>query len=260
VEPDDVERFMADGFIKLEGAVPLPVIEECRVILWQELGLNPDDPTTWAEPVRWVLGLDQPAFKWAMNVLPLLEACEALAGPGRWTPRGSMGAFPLRFPHDEEPEGLGWHVEGSFMPEGATSYWTNLASKDRAMLALYLFTDIEEEDGPTRIRVGSHHDVPSVLLPFGEEGAAGNQLGPLVDAASAHRTEVHATGQAGDIYLCHPFLVHAAQANHGTRPRFIGQPAILPLNPYRYDLPDQESSPVELTIKRALNQARWPVP
>ena len=32
---------------------------------------------------------------------------------------------------------------------------------------------------------------------------------------------------AGDVYLCHPFLVHAATWPHtGTTPRFIGQPCI----------------------------------
>ncbi len=34
-----------------------------------------------------------------------------------------------------------------------------------------------------------------------------------------------ATGEAGTVYLCHPFLVHAAQIHRGKRPRFMAQPA-----------------------------------
>ena len=252
VHPDMVEQFMADGFIALRGVVPASTVSACVELLWAEIGLSPDDPSGWTDPVRWVYGMGQPPFIQAMNVMPLLEACEALAGPGRWMPRGPMGAFPLRFPNEKEPDGLGWHCEGSYKPEGESWYWTNVDSKGRALLALYLFTDIDEGDGPTRIRVGSHMDVPEVLAPYGEVGAPGEALGPQVDAASANRPVAYATGQAGDVFVCHPFLVHAAQANHGTRPRFLAQPAIMPNYPYRLDRPDGELSPVERTIKEAL--------
>jgi hypothetical protein len=38
---------------------------------------------------------------------------------------------------------------------------------------------------------------------------------------------VLATGRAGDVFLCHPFLVHAASWPHrGDQPRFFAQPCI----------------------------------
>jgi hypothetical protein len=46
--------------------------------------------------------------------------------------------------------------------------------------------------------------------------------------------------------------VHAAQANHGTQPRFIGQPAIPANYPYRIDRPRAELSPVEAIIRQGL--------
>ena len=73
--------------------------------------------------------------------------------------------------------------------------------RGRALLLLMLFSDVTEDDAATRIRVGSHADVARAL--------------------------VDATGRAGDVFLCHPFLVHAASWPHrGTAPRFIGQPCI----------------------------------
>jgi hypothetical protein len=247
-----IESFARDGFVKLPGAVPRGVADACTDLLWEATGLDPHDPSTWAEPVYWVGGMSQPPFVQAMNSMVVLDACEALAGPGRWKPRDSMGSFPLRFPHDDEPDGLGWHVEGSYTPAGETSYWTNVRSRDRALLALYLFTDVEMDDGPTRIRVGSHLAVPPVLEPYGEEGAAGPTFAAVLVAATEHCEVGYATGSAGDVYLCHPFLVHAAQANHGSRPRFIGQPGIPANHPYRLDCPDPECSPVELAIKQGL--------
>jgi hypothetical protein len=184
VESGLIEAFVRDGFVKLPSAVPGDVAGACAGLLWEAIGLDPDDPATWAEPVYWVGGMAHPPFVQAMNSLVVLEACEQLAGPGRWQPRGSMGSFPLRFPHDDEPDGLGWHVEGSYMPQGATSWWTNVRSRDRALLALYLFTDIDPDDGPTRIRVGSHLDVPPVLEPYGEDGAPGPAFAAELVAAT----------------------------------------------------------------------------
>jgi len=66
--------------------------------------------------------------------------------------------------------------------------------------------------------------------------------------ATGHRPLAHATGRAGDVYLCHPFLVHAAQEHHGTRPRFMAQPPLAPAGP----LPD--SSPVRVAIGRGLGR------
>jgi hypothetical protein len=43
------------------------------------------------------------------------------------------------------------------------------------------------------------------------------------------RSIVAATGTAGDVFVCHPFLVHRATWPHrGTRPRIISQPAVVP--------------------------------
>jgi Phytanoyl-CoA dioxygenase (PhyH) len=249
------ERFVQDGFVRLAGAVPGSVIETCVDLLWEAIGLDRHDSSTWTQPVYWVGGMSQPPFVQAMNSVVLLEACDELAGPGRWKPRNSMGSFPLRFPHDQEPPGLGWHVEGSYMPEGGDTWWTNVMSRGRALLALFLFTDVDIQDGPTRIRVGSHLAVPPVLQPFGEEGAPGPQFAPQLVAATDDCEEAYATGRAGDVYLCHPFLVHAAQANHGSWPRLIGQPAIPANSPYRIDRPRPELSPVELTISQGLARA-----
>ncbi len=62
-----------------------------------------------------------------------------------------------------------------------------------------------------------------------------------------------ATGRAGDVYLCHPFLVHAASRPHrGVAPRFLAQPGIPPAEPLRLDREDGSESPVERAIHRGL--------
>jgi hypothetical protein len=95
--------------------------------------------------------------------------------------------------------------------------------------------------------------VPRVLEPYGEEGVSMLTVAPQVVDASAHRPLAYATGRPGDVYLCHPFLVHAAQPNHGTTPRFMAQPPLIPAAPCELDRPDGDYSPVEIAIRRGLS-------
>ena len=247
-----VTRFLHDGFVKLEGAVAPRVAESCARLLWRETGYDPDDPATWKEPVRQVGGMAHGPFAAAPNSPALHRAYDLLAGPGRWEPRYSLGTFPLRFPHADEPDDAGWHIEGSYAVEGGTWPFTNLRSRGRALLMLFLFSEVGEEDAPTRIRVGSHLDVPKVLEPYGEEGASGLALAPDLVSASGHRPLALATGSPGDVFLCHPFLVHAAQPHHGTRPRFMAQPPLPPSAPYELERADGAYSPVESAVRRGL--------
>lgn len=246
------ERFVRDGFVRIEGAFPARVAADGARLLWQETGCDPDDPETWTQPVHWIGGLDSGPFAAAPNTPQLHAAYDALAGPGRWQPRYSLGSWPLRFPHPEEPDDAGWHIEGSYLPEGATCGGANLRSRDRALLMLFLFSEVGPEDAPTRVRVGSHLDVPPVLEPYGEAGASILEVAADIEAASAHRPQALATGQPGDVYLCHPFLVHAAQPHHGTRPRFMAQPPLYADAPYQLDRPDGAYSPVERAIRLGL--------
>ena len=75
-------------------------------------------------------------FAEAANAPAVVAAMDAVVGPGRWMPRRSLGSFPLRFPHREELDDAGWHIEGSYRPEGRRTYHANVRSKDRALLPL----------------------------------------------------------------------------------------------------------------------------
>jgi hypothetical protein len=145
-------------------------------------------------------------------------------------------------------------VDASFGTENPDfmSWRININSKGRALLMLFLFSDVAEDDAPTRIRVGSHVDIARMLAPAGENGLSLGELAVHGFAETAHRREALATGEAGTVYLCHPFLVHAAQPHRGTRPRFLAQPPLLPAVPLQLWRADGDYCPVELAIRKAL--------
>ncbi|MBL9039044.1 MAG: phytanoyl-CoA dioxygenase family protein [Archangium sp.] len=250
-------HFIHHGFVRIDGAFPRELADACRNILWRATGCGEDDPSTWTRPVVRIGEIPNPRFVEAANTPTLREAYDALAGAGRWLPRASLGTFPIRFPSPADPGDCGWHIDMSFGFENEPDFmkWrVNIASKGRALLMLFLFCDVGVDDAPTRLRVGSHLDVARRLAPYGHHGLTLGELASTAFRESAHRPEALATGPAGTVYLCHPFLVHAAQPHRGRSPRFIAQPPLLPdapLDPWRTD---ETASPVERAIRLALEE------
>lgn len=249
-----IADFVARGFVRLDDAFPPALADEARAILWRDLGCDPGDPSSWTKPVvRLGMYTDAP-FVAAANTPRLHGAFDQLVGSGRWLPCRAMGTFPVRFPSPVDPGDAGWHVDVSFGFDAPDfmSWRVNVASKGRALLMLFLFSDVGEDDAPTRIRAGSHRDIARQLAPAGEEGLTLRDLAADGFAGSAGREEVLATGAAGTVYLCHPFLVHAAQPHRGRRPRFLAQPPLLPREPLSLDREDGVYSPIEAAIRSAL--------
>lgn len=254
-----ISAFITDGFIRIDNAFSREVADEGRAILWRDTGCDPNDPATWTKPVIRLDQYGQAPFVAAANTPQLHSAFDQLVGPGRWARRGTLGTFPVRFPSPDDPGDAGWHVDVSFgwqeKPTDFLAWRVNVMSRDRALLMLFLFSDVGELDAPTRIRVGSHRDIARQLEPAGEAGLSLRELAADGFAGTAHCPQVLATGEAGTVYLCHPFLVHAAQPHRGTRPRFMAQPPLQPSEQLCLDRPDSAYSPVETAIRQALSRA-----
>ncbi|MBC7922771.1 MAG: phytanoyl-CoA dioxygenase family protein [Ferruginibacter sp.] len=246
----EVRQFMTDGFIRLDHAFPRQLADEGRELLWQDTGCNPHDPATWTQPVVRLGDYGQAPFRQAVNTSRLHTAFDQLVGTGRWLPRSSLGTFPIRFPSPDDPGDAGWHAEASFQGDDG-SWRLNVTSRGRALLMLFLFSDVGAEDAPTRILVGSHSDVPRLLKPAGDAGLSFLELAQELNQ-SLDRPVAFATGEAGTVYLCHPFLIHAAQPHRGSTPRFMAQPPLHPAEPLRLHRNDGRYSPVEQAIRSGL--------
>jgi hypothetical protein len=226
---DQVNDFITDGFIHLQAAFSRARADECVRLLWPKIGCASDAPGTWTRAVVRHPSWDTEPFSAVVNTPRLHAACNQLVGRGRWLARRNPGLIVIRFPSESDPGDAGWHIDGSFDVGG--EWWVNVQSRGRALLMLFLFTDVSPDDAPTKIYIGSHLDVPTVLAPYGERGTHFETVVPLLPDLH-NRSVALATGEAGDVYLCHPFLVHAATWPHrGAGPRFIAQPDLLPVAP-----------------------------
>jgi len=251
-----ITNFIHLGFIKIENAFPTAIADECRALLWKATGCDPDKPETWIHPVIRIGDMKQEPFKNAVNTEILHNAFDQLVGKDNWWPRASLGTFPIRFPSNRPAGDTGWHVDSGFPGDNVNDFSTwriNINSKGRALLMLFLFSDVAEHDAPTIIRIGSHLDVAKVLQPEGEKGLSFMELAQKLDSLP-QREEALVTGKSGTVYLCHPFIVHAAQNHQGTTPKFMAQPPLHPKNDFNIDKAEEQLCPVEKAILKGIRE------
>jgi hypothetical protein len=251
---EQINSFINDGFVKIENAFSSEIAYECRTILWKATQCDPDNPESWTQPVIRIGELGFEPFKKAANTLILHNAFDQLVGKDNWLPRLTLGSFPIRFPSRVAANDTGWHVDASFADENINNYFEwriNVKSKARGLLMLFLFSDVSEIDAPTIIKIGSHLDVAKILEPEGEKGLSFLELTKKINTIS-NKEEVLATGKAGTVYLCHPFIVHAAQNHTGTTPKFMAQPPLLTQRDFNINQIETLLCPVEKAILQGL--------
>jgi Phytanoyl-CoA dioxygenase (PhyH) len=249
---DEIDHFIHCGFVPLREAFSRELAGRCRELLWEQLALDPGDPKCWTEPVIRLGSQTAEPYCKAANTPRLHGAFDQLAGAGRWIAHPHLaGTVAVRFPVEGDPGDDGWHIDTSFERNGL--WYANVLSDWRALLMLFLFSDVGPHDAPTRIRIGSHLDIPAVLAPAGEEGLSFAEI--ALPPQVHERPIAYATGCAGDVFLCHPFLVHAADRHRGSTPRFLGQPGLLWAERLKLNRPDGNYSPVEIAVRMGLGLA-----
>ncbi len=250
----EIEQFVRNGFVRIENAFSQEIADAALDILWNDLPCDRSNPSTWTEPVIRLGMYTQQPFVESLNSKKMHLIFDQLIGKDRWMPCQSVGTFPVRFPSVQKPNDTGKHVDVSFPGNDPNNYFewrANLKSKGRALLMLVLYSDVSENDAPTVIYQGSHIDVAGLLAKEDDWGLSFMELaGKLNDLPE--RKEVYATGKAGTIYLCHPFLVHSAQPHNGSVPKFMAQPPLLLKGELSISDATDDYAPVEQAIRWAL--------
>lgn len=252
----EIAQFISSGFVRIDNAFPQEVADAAVDILWNDLPCDRANPSTWTAPVIRLGMYSQPPFIRSLNTEKLVAAFDQLVGEGNWIPCRSVGTFPVRFPSalGQQPNDTGKHVDVSFPgnePDNYFEWRANIRSKGRGLLMLVLYSDVSQNDAPTVIYEGSHIDVARLLSQEGDFGLSFTEIASKLDGLP-ERKEVYATGKAGTVYLCHPFLVHSAQPHKGTAPKFMAQPPLLLKKELSISDTGAAHSPVEQAIRLAL--------
>ena len=255
LSPSQLEEFTERGYVCVRSAFPRALARQCRILAAEQLGIDMADAGSWTRPVVRGLVEGEP-LRAAANSPALVEAVGQLLDPDPWQRRPNLGAFVVRFPCETDPGDTGWHIDASFQPQGDPRWFVNYRSRQRGLLMLCLLSDVGPTDAPSRMLPGSHSEMARLLYPAGGAGLPGAHAGqrseiPLPDTSGPIE---EATGEAGDVFLCHPFLVHAAGWPHPlSAPRFLAQPPIGLSGELSLDGPEDRLSRVAYAVRHGID-------
>ncbi|ORY28602.1 hypothetical protein BCR39DRAFT_559418 [Naematelia encephala] len=252
---EQVESFMNDGYLRLEGAFSREKADEWTKDVWVRLGMDPNDQTTWMR--EWTnMPHHRKELVETFSPIAWNAIGELVGGHDRIDP--TMNTWSDGFivnlgtpehatqapPHPKELNR--WHCDGDF-------FLHFLDSPEQALLVVPLFTDIEPHGGGTMIAPDAIPklaqylaDHPEGVMPTGFKFRA---------VADSCDNFVELTGKAGDVVLMHPLMLHSASRNNLRQPRIITNPAVSLREPFKFKRDDSnEYSLVELKTIKSLGK------
>jgi hypothetical protein len=252
-KPAPVELTAADhthfdewGWVRVPGAFSADAAAAMRDVVWRALekrGTRPDDPSTWTveSPVH-LQGLKGAPQFGAVGTTRTLGAITEVLGE-EWPRPRDWGAFFLLFPTARQwnvPH-AGWHIDAPY---------DDPLTPPPGLKVHALFGDVVPLAGGMTVIEGSHRVVAHVMStspppactpaarirkhlmasdPWLKElstpGDPSERIARFTDTSTdvfgAQVRVVEMTGDAGDVILMHPLLLHTRPTNAGTQPRFL---------------------------------------
>ena len=252
---EQIAHFLENGYVKVPGCFSREAAKRYTDATFSRLGYDPDDETTWEKSVIHMPAHQRFAVE-AFAPKAWRAACELLGGAGRIQQPWQWGdSFIVNLNEGadrawEPPSAQtrGWHKDGDFFRHF-------LDSPEQGLLTFVLWSDVEPRGGATLVATDS---VPVVARFLAEhpEGVLPTDI-PFRDLITRCHTFVEATGQVGDVYFLHPYMLHAQSQNVLRRTRIITNPTILLSEPMNFNRADPaDFSPVERAVLRALGVER----
>ncbi|MCY4130239.1 MAG: hypothetical protein OXG15_13490 [Gammaproteobacteria bacterium] len=275
VNREEAEHFVAHGFVVVKGAFSKDHASHISEQAWRELkmvhGVDQDDPGTWARPgpgpgpagYARLKGSDKQHRLQSLAPKALQAQFDLVGGAHRFPSNGEHLAWGEGVvsnlgveddPRWQAPAGRqpGWHKDG-------WHFRHFLNSPEQALVTVPIYTDIRPRSGGTYLAIDSIgpvarllSDSPAGIHPDSVQGG-GYLIPGLVDQC---REFGELTGEAGDMALLHPYMLHRVSINPSTRPRFIANMAPVLSEPMKFDrAPSDQYSLVELATLHALGQS-----
>lgn len=247
----DVDHFLEFGYVHLRGAFPREAAEEWAAACYRRLRIDPNDRTTWKD-TRIHMGGDQyvdvaefsPVAYAAMGEL---LGADRMNEPVRWSDHFivNLGEGADREWEPAGPTAPGWHKDGDFFRHF-------LDSPEQGLLVFVNWTDVVHHGGPTYVATDSVK-VVAEFLAARPDGVMPNEFDFRSLVGQCHRF-VEAIGEAGDVFLLHPFTLHAVSQNILRVPRIITNPPVSLREPFSFHRADGDYSVVERLTLKALGR------
>jgi len=264
---EQVQSFLDKGYLVVKNCLDLEIAGRWIDQAYERLGYDKHDPQTWVKDIIW---MDH------QNQLPIRELAprawdailDVLGGEDRIEPQVMeiesrhfttinssiwSDAFIVNFHRGADkpwqapsPEAGGWHKDGSYFRHF-------LDSREQAVLTVVLWSDMRHQGGGTFIAPDSVGVVARYLAAH-PEGVSPIGFGSLINQCHEF---VELTGQAGDVVLHHPYMLHATSQNTLKVERAITNPPVSLKEPMNFNRDNEDDfSPLERGVLRGLGVSR----
>jgi hypothetical protein len=269
------EAFLSRGYIHLKNCFTKEQADEVVNNVWTRLGMDPQDKSTWTAlrtnmPFHNVRDIAEFAPKAWAAICELCGGEEKIAPKSReWRDALIVNLGSEEFEGKEvDPRDLdNWHVDGDF-------FIHYLDSPEQGLLVTPLFSDIKPGCGGTAIcpegigKVAKYlHDHPEGVSPrmvprghkdFGMETGMEKNLKWFCDTAKECTDFVEITGETGDVFVCHPLMLHSASTNPKRQVRIITNPPVHMKDPFEFNRADGKYSLIEQKTLKELGKESLP--
>jgi hypothetical protein len=208
----DLEFFQRNGYVVVHDAAPSQNLEAAIVAVWEFLGMDPDDPSTWYPKDRWgsIAYIHQHQALWNNRQSPrLYQAFADLLGEEKlWVSMDRAGMKPPihpGYPHYNDSGFVHWDLD--------TSQPLPARLGVQGVLAL---ADTAPEMGGFQCIPGFHRVLESWIR---EQPADRNPRSPDLSRLPEGYEVTPIPMKAGDLVIWDRRLAHGNGRNEGSRPR-----------------------------------------
>ena len=246
---EQLEQFQRDGYVVFKSAFSKDVAKLCEKeileMLRQENSVDVEAPVK----ARFLLKRRASAVFDRMITPKLASGLDRLFGADGWDRKhfATHGDFFITFPGfvntSSKPLQLvgRWHVDLGFRVVQAH----DVHDRNCAFVPAFLITDSKLDGGCTLVAAGSHKIVAR-LLGSARQPILRQEMVAFCEGYVSQRagrdTIVQLVGEAGDVVIMHPLLMHAASANGRDNIRIMGNTGIGGIGKRRIDASDADRS------------------
>jgi hypothetical protein len=244
--PQQIEEYQLAGLTRLPGAVPRADAVAMADVLWAELARKhlvlKDRPETWTKPHPAQLSGPSRRGGFAAMASPAVRAAvDHVLGPSGWSDPARWGlplaTFPAPGPWDITHQH--WHLDALvraglpdppvarvfviLAPLAPRSGGTLFALGSHRLLARAADEegcDLASAVGKTALKQRYSWFAELCSQPYQADRTA-RLMGAGGEAGGVAVRVVEMTGEPGDAFLMHPYLLHTFSPNRGTAPRLV---------------------------------------
>lgn len=231
-----IEQFMTKGYVILKGCFPKAAAARLVARAYERMGLDPNKPEGWKEldaelpeeqgfEVRQFAPRAWQAICELVGGAPRIAQGEALSWADRFIVRFPAGG-KMAWEPPERAKVAGWHID-------AYQQTRFLDSPEAGLICLAIWDKVAPRGGGTILACDS---VGKVAKAFKDhpEGLAPSELTSMIPRMEC-KEFFEFSGEAGDVVLMHPFMLHGQSRNHSSRPRFLTVRVVELAQPLRFE-------------------------